>query len=66
MKSDPTKSMPVGLASNPDGVAFRCGSCEFFDDGKCWNKNLKLNGKAVKPQWCCNLFRHSGMMVIVR
>lgn len=63
---DDTKSMPVGLAKNPQGVPFRCGACQFFDAGKCWNKNPDLHGRKVEPQWCCNLYKHDKMEIIIR
>jgi hypothetical protein len=63
---DETQSMPIGLVSNPKGVPFHCRDCQFYDDGKCWNKKKKLTGTHVEPEWCCNLFRHPGMKVIIR
>lgn len=56
---------PVGLADNAEGVPFRCGTCEHFSDGRCTNSNPKLNGRKVDPKWCCNLYDHAGMRVVV-
>lgn len=56
----------VGLAENANGVRFHCGSCEYFDNGTCHNKNPKLNGREVKAEWCCNLYDHPGMRIVVK
>lgn len=56
----------VGLADNAKGVPFRCGTCEYFEDGVCHNKNPKLDGRSVKPEWCCNLYEHDGMKIVVK
>lgn len=57
---------PVGLAQNKAGVAFRCGTCEYFSKGHCGNTNPKLNGRAVDGlTMCCNLYDHNGMQHIV-
>ena len=61
-----TKAMPIGLAENPGGRAFRCGTCEWFDNGNCQNKNPRLNGRKVDPFWCCNLYDNDDMRIIVR
>lgn len=61
-----TKSMPVGLAQNPRGIAFQCGTCEYFDKGTCKNKNPRLDGRKVEAEWCCNLFDRDGMKVVAR
>lgn len=58
--------MGVGLAENPRGVHFQCGTCAYFDNGVCHNSHPRLDGKKVKAEWCCNLFDHKGMKVIVR
>jgi hypothetical protein len=55
----------IGLSQNADGVKFQCGTCEYFADGTCRNINPKLYGRPVKPEWCCNLYDHDGMKVIV-
>lgn len=65
-ESRDTVAMPIGLAANPDGVAFRCGTCEWFEDGHCHNANWQLYGKKVDPFWCCNLFDRDDMRIIVR
>lgn len=54
----------VGLSQNETGVTFRCGTCKYFDRGTCHNKNPELEGRHVKPHWCCNLYDHDGMKVI--
>ena len=58
----------VGLAENAKGVPFRCGTCQWFGDGTgtCHNNNPKLHGREVKPEWCCNLYEHEGMRVVVK
>lgn len=61
-----TKAMPIGLAKNPAGVQFQCGTCEWFSAGKCMNKNPRLNGKHVEPQWCCNLYDNDKMEIVIR
>lgn len=66
MADDPTKSMPVGLAQNRPGVNFRCGTCHFYDAGACRNKHPSLDGAKVEAMWCCNLYRTSGMTIIIR
>lgn len=63
---DSTKSMPVGLAQNKPGVKFQCGTCYWFDAGTCRNRNPDLNGVHVEAVWCCNLYHHDGMKIIVR
>lgn len=55
----------VGLAKNVKGVAFRCGTCKFFDNGECYNPHPKLYEKKVDEYWCCNLYNHKGMEVII-
>ena len=54
----------IGLAKN-NRVAFRCGTCKYFDHGKCQNPNPQLEGKVVGAYWCCNLYDHSGMEVVI-
>lgn len=66
MADDPTKALPVGLSENRPGVHFRCGTCEFYDGGTCHNKHPSLDGTQVEARWCCNLYHHTGMKVIVR
>lgn len=61
-----TTATPIGLAENPRGTAFSCGTCEYFSKGTCQNDNPKLTGKRVEPEWCCNLFDRSGMKVIIK
>lgn len=65
---DGDEATVVGLAENRQGVPFRCGTCEYFDfgPGTCHNPHPKLRGKVVKPEWCCNLYHHPGMRVIVK
>ncbi len=55
----------VGLTQNAAGVKFQCGTCEYFKDGVCRNINPELYGREVKAEWCCNLYDHDGMRVIV-
>jgi hypothetical protein len=70
--SGATDDVLVGLASNPNGVPFHCGDCEYYDTvrsphgGKCRHKDPRLNGRKVDAAWCCNFFHHPGMKVIVR
>lgn len=66
---DKTSRPKVGLAENPQGVPFRCGSCEFFGrkkPGHCDNPDPELQDRKVEPHWCCDLYRHPGMRVIVK
>ncbi len=55
----------IGLAQNAPGVHFQCRTCKFDDNGTCRNPNPKLDGRKIKPHWCCNLYDHEGMKVIV-
>lgn len=55
----------IGLASNPNGIPFRCDHCEFFKKGTCHNPDPKLFGRSVDDDWCCDLFKHPGMKVII-
>lgn len=64
----------VGLAENTEGVAFQCGTCEYFGDDDteedaetkpCQHPNKKLNGREVEHRWCCNKYEHEGMKIIV-
>jgi hypothetical protein len=55
----------VGLSENPMSVRFECGTCEYFRRGTCDNQNPKLKGRKVESAWCCNLYDHDGMRVIV-
>ena len=59
------KGSRIGLAQNPVGVPFQCGSCEYFKDGTCENPAKELKGRKVDNEWCCNLFEHEGMKRIV-
>jgi hypothetical protein len=55
----------IGLAKNPKGVHFQCGTCEYFDRGVCHNENPALHARVVEPEWCCNLYwNHKGIKVI--
>ncbi len=54
----------IGLAQNAPGVHFQCRTCKFDDNGTCRNPNPKLDGRKIKPHWCCNLYDHEGMKVI--
>lgn len=54
----------VGLARNLAGIHFQCGTCMYFDNGKCRNPNPLLTDTTVGPAWCCNLYDHKGMKVI--
>jgi hypothetical protein len=65
-ESGDTKAMPIGLAQNPPGRAFQCGTCEWFDGGRCQNKNPRLNGRHVEREWCCNLYDNDDMKIVVR
>jgi hypothetical protein len=61
-----TERPQVGLASNPDGVPFRCDHCKFFSKHTCHNDDPKLYGRTVEPDWCCDFFKHPGMRVIIK
>lgn len=65
-ESGDTEAMPIGLAANPLGLPFRCGTCEWFDNNHCWNKNPRLHGRQVDPHWCCNLYDNDSMQIVVR
>jgi len=65
LKGEHPKRPQVGLAENAKGVAFQCGTCEYFDDGTCRNKDPELEGKEVQAEWCCDLYDHDGMRVII-
>ena len=57
---------PIGYAENPPGVAFRCGTCEYFDAGTCRNPRKKLNGVKVKGDvGCCNWYESEGMKTVI-
>lgn len=62
------KAMPdtraVGLADN-GATRFQCGTCEYFDSGICRNKHPKLDGTKVDEDWCCNLYDHEGMEIVI-
>lgn len=55
----------IGLAQNPKGVLFQCGTCEYFDRGICHNPDPKLHRKPVESHWCCDLYEHPKMRVII-
>lgn len=55
----------IGLAKNAKGVAFQCGTCEFYSDDMCHHPLPKLNGQHVEDEWCCNHYRHTGMKTII-
>ena len=55
----------IGLAENPKGVGFHCKECMFFQNGTCQFDDPRLKGRQVKPEWCCNKYKHDGMKVIV-
>lgn len=55
----------IGLAQNARNIAFKCGTCEYFDRGVCHNENPKLHRRPVEAEWCCNLYDRKGMKVIV-
>ena len=61
MKSD---ERAVGLANNSD-IRFQCGTCEYCYDGFCQNEHHKLKGEKVEAKWCCNLYDHKGMKVVI-
>lgn len=65
-ESGDSTAMPVGLAQNPAGVAFKCGTCEWFSGSVCQNENPAIHGKKVDQGWCCNLYDNDEMKVIVR
>ena len=54
----------VGLADNGT-VRFECGTCEYFKNDTCHNPHPKLYKKHVERLWCCNLYDHEGMSVII-
>lgn len=58
-------SSEVGLAENAKDIQFQCGTCEYFGVGLCHNPNPKLFNRKVEKIWCCNLYDHKGMKVIV-
>ena len=60
-----TFNSKVGLVKNPQGTAFRCGTCKFFKKGVCKNVNPELKGRPVAAHWCCNLYDHAGMKLVV-
>lgn len=55
----------VSLVNNTSGAAFKCGECMYYRDGKCYNKNPKLYERDVEKSWCCNLYDHEGMKLII-
>lgn len=74
---DPSKPNPVGLAENPPGVPFQCGTCSFLsgnievlqdwpEDNICTNEEARLYLVPVNKQlWCCDKYNHPGMRVII-
>lgn len=69
---DGDEAVLIGLARNPPGVPFRCGTCKYFSFalGTCQNNDPrvrdKLYGKVVDPVCeCCNWFEHPGMWRII-
>ena len=62
------KPLPIiGLARNPKGVAFRCGTCEYFLNGLCKNEHAKLYNKEVDAHTdCCDLYDHPGMQIRIK
>ena len=56
----------IGLAENARGVTFQCGTCEYFDRSVCHNPDPKLHRKPVERQWCCDLYEHPKMRVIIK
>jgi len=65
LKGEKPKRPLVGLAQNAKGVPFQCGTCEYFDRGTCRNRDPELEGRKVGSEWCCDLYDHEGMRVIV-
>lgn len=69
LRDEIKKAMPdtraVGLADNGD-TKFQCGTCEYYDAGYCQNEHPKLHLKRVEPNWCCNLYDHDGMKVVIQ
>lgn len=55
---------PIGLADNA-GIRFECGTCEYIRNGVCTNPDPRLKNRNVEQHWCCNLYDHAGMRVIV-
>lgn len=66
LRGDKPERPLVGLAENAKGVQFQCGTCEYFDDSICRNKDPELDGREVEPEYCCDLYDHEGMRVIVK
>jgi len=68
LKGEHPKRPQVGLAENAKGVAFQCGTCQYFDKksyGHCHNQDPELEGLHVEAEWCCDLYDHEGMRVII-
>jgi hypothetical protein len=57
---------PVGLVENKEGIHFQCGTCEYYDRKVCHNPDLRLHMRHVEPEWCCNLYHHTGMKTKVK
>lgn len=57
--------LPIGLATNPSGIAFQCPSCRYFRSGVCTHHDPRLNGQHVDADECCNRYEHPGMKVRV-
>lgn len=61
----PQGGPPVGLSANPPGKPFQCGTCQFFQQGRCGNPDQRLNGKPVQPVWCCNFYKNPQMQTLI-
>lgn len=55
----------IGLVENASGIAFRCDTCKYWNDKKCANPNPELKDRRIQGEWCCNLYDHDGMHLIV-
>lgn len=65
MGQKPPQRPQIGLAQNAPGVPFQCGTCQFFQGGKCGNPDPALSGRPVQPAMCCDLYDHPGMQKIL-
>jgi hypothetical protein len=67
LKSQRGRFAPIGLATNPSGVEFRCGTCEYFEGGTCENQDPRLQGQKVDAiTECCNRYDHAQMKVRIQ
>lgn len=66
LKSQRGRFAPIGLAENPRGLEFQCGTCEYFEDGLCKNADPRLLNQKVQASWCCNRYDHPGMKVHIQ